>query len=132
MTIFSRNALCALLCLAIVGNAACTSMYTIDGSAGAVEEHSIKPGDEVQLRYADHTMKAIKVTAVDETGIAGTDINGDSVAARYEELDAVIFKSIDGGKTAKNAGKAVGIAALVAVVVAATGIAALGDAMAGP
>ena len=127
MNNFFRNILCALLCLAIVGNAACTSMYTIDASAGAIEEHSIKPGDEVQLRFADHTLKAVTVTAVDETGITGTDGNGDTVTARYDELDAVIFSSVDGGKTAKNAGKAVGIAALVAVVVAAMGVVAVGE-----
>lgn len=125
-----KNTLCALLCLAIVGNAACTSTYTIAPSAGAVEEHSIKAGDEVELRFVDHTMRAITVTGVDENGISGIDSNGDTVTAEYSELDSVIFESVDGGKTAKNAGKAVGIAALVAVVVAAIGIAALGEGMA--
>lgn len=126
---FYQTILCALLCLAIVGNAACTSMYTIDASAATVAEHSIKHGDKVHLRFADLTQKTITVTAVDESGISGHDTHGDEVTARYEELDAVIFEGIDGGKTAKNAGKAVGVAALIAVVVAAVGVAAAGELM---
>ena len=126
-----KNTLFALLCLAIVGNSACTSTRTFAASPEAVEHHSIKAGDEVQLRFTDHTMTAITVTAVDENGISGIDSNGQELTAAYDDLDSVVYTSVDGRKTAKNAGKAVGIAALVAVVVAAVGVAMLGQGMEG-
>ena len=126
-----RITLFGLLCLAIVGNSACTSTHTIAANPGAVEQHNIKAGDEVQLRFADHTMQAITVTEVDENGISGVDSNGKAITAAYKDLDSVVFTSVDGGKTARNAGKAVGFVALVAVVVAAVGVATLSQGMEG-
>ena len=123
-----KNTLIALLCLAIAGNAACTSMHTIDATAGAVEEQSIEPGDKVELRYKDYSAQTITVSAIGETGISGTTDAGETITAEYEELESVMFSAIDGRKTAKNTAKAVGMAALYAIVagVAIAGAAAQG------
>lgn len=123
-----KNTLVALLCLAVAGNAACTSMHTIDATAGAVQEQSIKPGDKVELRYKDYSTKTIKVSAVDQTGISGTTDAGETITADFEELESVTFSAIDGRKTAKNTAKAVGMAALYAI---AAGVAIAGAAAQG-
>ena len=124
-----KKTLCTLLCLAIIGNAACTTTYIVDASAGAVAEHSIKAGDKVELQFADYTSTEVTVTAIDDDGISGTDTDGNPVTADYDELNSVVFTGIDGGKTAKNAGKAVGIAALAVVVAGAMAATAMSGAM---
>ena len=120
-----KNTLYALLCLAIVGNAACTSMQTIDGTANAVQEETIKPGDEVILLYVDGSITEITVTSVTESDITGVDMNGDTITAAYADVETVSFTAVDGGKTAKNTAKAVGFVALIAIVAGAAAVSAM-------
>ena len=120
-----KSALCLLLCLAIAGNAACTTTHSIDATAGSIEQYNVGPGDEVELRFQDNSVKAVTVVTVDETGISGVDEQGETVNANYDDLKSVKFTAVDGCKTAKNTAKAVGIVAIVAVVAGAMAAAAL-------
>ena len=115
MKTLPHQTLCAFLCLVIIGNAACTSMQTIDATPGTVAEHNIEPGDQLTLYFADNSHKEIAVTEVSESSITGTDSDGQQVIADYDELVTMSFKEIDGSKTAK----AVGIVALGVLVVSA-------------
>lgn len=107
-----RKSLFAALCIMIVGNTACTSMATIDAEPEAVAANNIDAGDTVTLVYRNGTRLEITVDSIDETGIRGSDDDGRPVVAEYRELEKIMARQLDGGKTARNTGKGVGYALL--------------------
>ena len=109
----------ATLVLSIIGNAACTSIQTINASPGALHEHSVEPGDNVTLYFVDNTKKQITVTEVGESSIKGTDSNGLEVTVKYDALVAIQFEKFDGTETAKNTGKALGVVVAGALILGA-------------
>ena len=129
MRTISRQFLFAMLCFAIIGNTACTSIRTIDATEPALEKHAIKPGDQVTLSYTDQSHAQITVTDVGESTVTGTDNDGEEVVAHFDELAAITFESFDGKETAKTTGKAIGVVVIGAIWLGAMAAGALAEGM---
>jgi hypothetical protein len=115
MTTLFRQTLFILLCIAMMGNTACTSMQTVHASEQAVTASKIRVGDKVTLNYTDGSSEQIKVTDIGVEEISGTADDGRLIVANYDEVISLDHKEIE---VLKTAGAAVGVVALGAILVA--------------
>lgn len=100
-----RKAPIAMLCVAIFGNAACTSMARIDATPAALEANDIEPGDRVTLVFNTGFQEDVTIETIDDSGIRGTREDGRPVTAGFGEIWKIEARKFDGRKTAVNAGK---------------------------
>ena len=122
-----RRALAAIVCVAVLGNTACTSMATIDATPEAVAANDITPGDSVKLVFKSGQRQDITVTTISQSSIAGTTDKGHPVTAAFSDIRVIKSRKFDGRKTANNTAKGVGYAVLGMLIVGA----AAAEAMAG-
>lgn len=91
------------LCVAIVGNSACsTTTYRIGPSAAAMKHYGVGRGDVVLVRYANSNdarssrrSEQVRITGVNHSGISGIGENGEAVNAGYDEIFEIEY--IKGG-----------------------------------
>ena len=127
-----RLTLCAVLAIAVISNSACTSLQSVPATPDAVSETSLEPDDKVTLVYPDGSELEISVTSVTETGISGTDRDGNEIAAAFDDLSTIKLVQYDPKKTRKRTGKTLGIVALGVLFAGAAAAEALGAIAAGP
>ncbi len=121
MKTFSQQALIAILCMAIIGNTACTSTQTIHASQQAITASKIHAGDKVTLNYTDGSDERIKVVNIGAEDISGTADDGRMIIANYDDIVSMDHKEVE---VIKSAGAAVGLVALGAILVGAAAVGA--------
>ena len=123
-----RQLLTIMLCMALVGNVACsTTVQRFKPSQAVLSHHGIAEGDTVLLRYLDDiggtnrvssSSEEIKVTSISKIGISGTSEDGEPVAANYDELFQIEVGKSGANKTVARAGFIAACIALAANAVA--------------
>ena len=115
MTTLFRQSFFALLCIAMIGNTACTSMQTVHASEQAVTASKIHAGDKVTLNYTDGSSEQIKVTDIGPEEISGTADDGRLIVADYDDVISLDHKEVE---VIKTAGAIVGVTVLGAILIA--------------
>jgi len=119
MNYILKTALFGILCLAMAGNTACTSMQTADASQDALAQKRIRVGDKVTLQYARGNAEQIRLTRINADGVSGIANDGRTVTASYDDIISLQHKDV---QVLRSAGAAVGAVALGAVLVGAVAV----------
>jgi hypothetical protein len=113
----SKQFLRFLLCASIFSISACsTTTRQLGPSRATMNHHGLANGDVVLVYYAKKidarsSSEKIRITDISESGISGTDENGEAVNAGYDEIYQIEYKKVGPIKsdstTLSHAGKTV-------------------------
>ena len=111
-----KQALLAVLCFTMIGNAGCTTTQTVHGSQEALVQKKVRVGDKVTLHYVSGASVKVKLTSIGQESLTGISDDGRTVTTVYADLLSLEKKKVE---VVKTAGAAVGIVALGAVMTGA-------------
>ncbi len=103
------------LSLALIGNAGCTSLQTIEATEAAVVEHNLKVGDKVRLRRVGHRTEDVHILKLSESELTATRKDGTVIVVEWREILTLEVVKISPVKTAA---AGVGLVVFAVVVLA--------------
>ena len=118
-----HQALLALLLVAMIGSAGCTTTRTVTASSPeALAERKIEVGDKVTVRHDSGRLESIKLTDIGQTCFSGTTRKGHSVELDYDHMLLLTYTQLDIRKIA---------ATTITVIYIGAGLAGAGAAVPG-
>ena len=115
MNKLSRNPLCAVLAVSLLGAGACTNTRPIEPTEEETYSYNLEPGDKIRLMFLDESVHEITVTEFSEDGVTGKRDNGSILEAQWADVYSVEQVTFAPMKTA---GATLGVIVAIPIVAA--------------